>query len=452
MDQGFDESVNLKCGGIGQISDYWGNDYFDDTYYHNGKAQQYKGFCTDVFFGETIRFIKDCKSSDDPFMIYLAPNVTHLPRIVGEEYSQPFIEKGHVKDQAIYYGMITNLDENFGRLETTLKELGIEDDTIIVFTTDDGTAGYAAQFDKKGWALKNGFNMGQRGGKGSPYEGGHRLFSYIKWSGGNLEAGKKVDAMTSVMDVFPTLIDLCDINKPSKLDLHGVSIKNVLYGEKSETRSLVFSKMTPNKPDDFKRNLFCVAQGDWRWINRKELYNVKEDRAQINNIANQHPDIVKQLEKTLDEYLQNNAQEREVPVRFVLGDKNHKKIKLTTQDLWGKSAFNQGHVTSLDEGSGPWKVNFVQSGKYRFTLSRFPLYTNLPFNERAKGKRSKDFTANQAKLAIDKNTYETEVIATENSVSFEIDVEKGQADLETWISSVEGITIPSYFLDVELLK
>ena len=63
MDQGFDETVNLKCGGIGQISDYWGNDYFDDTYYHNGEPQQYKGFCTNVFFNETIRFIEECKST-----------------------------------------------------------------------------------------------------------------------------------------------------------------------------------------------------------------------------------------------------------------------------------------------------------------------------------------------------------------------------------------------------
>jgi len=452
MDQGFDETVNLKCGGIGQVSDYWGNDYFDDTYYHNGKAQQYEGFCTDVFFGETIRFIKECKESNDPFMIYLAPNVTHLPRIVGEEYSQPFLDKGHNKNQAIYYGMITNLDENFGRLMAALKEQGIADNTIIVFTTDDGTAGYAAQFDENGWALENGFNLGQRGGKGSPYEGGHRLFSYIKWSGGKIEGGKKIDEMTSVMDVFPTLMDLCEISPTSGLDLDGISFKEVLYGDKIKDRTLVFSKMTPNKADDHKKNRFCVAQDDWRWINRTELYNVKEDRAQKNNIAEKHPEIIKELEIKLEEYLQNNAQDREVPVRFILGDEDHKKISLTTQDLWGKSAFSQGHVRDLAKGSGPWKVNFMQSGKYRFTLSRFPLYTKLPFNEKVKGKKSKEFTANLAKITIDNKNYETEVVETDTHVSFEIDVKKGEADLETWILSVEGITIPSYYVDVELIK
>jgi len=452
MDQGFDETVNLKCGGIGQISDYWGNDYFDDTYYHNGKPQQYEGFCTDVFFGETIRFIKECKESKDPFMIYLAPNVTHLPAIVGEEYSQPFKDKGHVKNQAIYYGMITNLDENMGRLMDAIEEQGIAENTIIVFTTDDGTAGYAAQFDENGWALENGFNMGQRGGKGSPYEGGHRLFSYIKWPGGNLEGGKKVDEMTSVMDVFPTLMDLCDISPASELDQDGISFKEVLYGNEIKDRSLIFSKMNPDKPDDFKRNLFCVAQDDWRWINRKELYNVKNDRLQKNNIADKHPEIVKILDKKLDYYLENHAKNREVPVRFILGDENHRKISLTTQDLWGKSSFGQGHVKNLDQGHGPWKVNFEQNGTYRFTLSRYPLYTKLAFNEKTKGKKSKEFSANHAKITIGDKTYEHEVDATANNVSFEIEVQKGEADLETWISSVEGLTIPSYFVDVELIK
>ena len=167
-DQGFDETVNFKCGGISQISDYWGNDYFDDTYYHNGKPKKYKGYCTDVFFNETIRYIKEKPKA--PFFIYLATNVTHLPAIVSEAYQKPWLDKGHVKKQAIYYGMITNLDENMGRLQQALKEEGIADDTIIVFTTDDGTAGYAAQFDKNGWPKSNGFNMGQRGGKGSAYE------------------------------------------------------------------------------------------------------------------------------------------------------------------------------------------------------------------------------------------------------------------------------------------
>ena len=456
IDQGFDESVNLRCGGISQISDYWGNDYFDDTYYHNGIPQKYVGFCTDVFFDETIRFIRECKKSNDPFMIYLAPNVTHLPKIVGEEYSKPFIDKEHKRNQAIYYGMITNLDENVEKLMSSLAELGIEDDTIIIFTTDDGTAGYAAQFNKEERALENGFNLGQRGGKGSPYEGGHRLYSFVKWSGGEILAGQEIDQLTSVLDIYPTLLDLCDIKTKNKIDYDGISFKNALYGKEipnNKNRSLVLTKLTPGKPDDFKRNKSCVIQGDWRCVNKKELYNVKNDRGQRNNIADKHPEIVENLNKKLNEFLNKNAKDRDIPVRFILGDKKHKSIDLTTQDLWSKSAFSQSHVRKLEKGSGPWKVTFKNTGKYLITLSRYPLYTNLAFNAKTNGKNSKEFSADKATLKVMDRIYEKTISPTDTQATFEVEINKGDSDLETWITaSKENITVPAYFVNIKYYK
>ena len=87
-----------------------------------------------------------------------------------------------------------------------------------------------------------------------------------------------------------------------------------------------------------------MIQGDWRFVNQSELYNVKTDRLQKNDIAAQHPQIVSQMKAELKKFIQKNAQNREEPVRFVLGDPQHKTIELTTQDLWEKSAFSQGHV------------------------------------------------------------------------------------------------------------
>ena len=114
QDQGFNDVVGLRCGGIGQIADYWGNDYFDDTYYRNGKPEKFEGYCTDVFFNETMRFIREKK--DEPFFIYLAPNITHLPLKVAEKYSKKHVDNGIDEKLAILYGMIDNLDENMGRL------------------------------------------------------------------------------------------------------------------------------------------------------------------------------------------------------------------------------------------------------------------------------------------------------------------------------------------------
>ena len=451
MDQGFDEVVQFKCGGISQISDYWGNDYFDDTYYHNGEPKKYKGYCTDVFFNETIRFIKESK--DEPFMIYLAPNIAHLPAIVGEEYSRPFEAKGHVKKQAIYYGMITNLDENMGRLFATLEEEGLSENTIVVYTTDDGTAGYAAQFDEEGLPLENGFNMGQRGGKGSTYEGGHRVFSYIKWPGGNIIGGKKVDALTSVTDIFPTLTDLCGIESSVSLNQDGKSFKPALYGKNisgNESRVLFVSYLVPEKELDFKRNRFCVAGGDWRWISRQELYNVKDDRAQKHNVAIKFPEIAKRLDQELESFLAKNAMEREIPVRFILGDERAKTVQLTTQDLWGKSVFSQGQIEKLQDGNGGWKVDFKRSGKYRFTLSRYPLYTNLPFNY-TKGNGKIPFNPDNARLIVGGDKIEKTVNPRDNSVSMDVIIKKGQTDLVARITAPDGIDRPAYFVKVEYL-
>ena len=116
-----------------------------------------------------------------------------------------------------------------------------------------------------------------------------------------------------------------------------------------------------------------------------------------------------------------------------------------------KSAFSQGHVRKLAPGRGPWKVTFVNGGDYKITLSRYPLYTGFAFNEKTNGKNSQEFTANKAKLSIGANTYEKDIKATATHVCFEVDVEKGDADMETWIYSEEDITIPSYFVDVEYI-
>ena len=196
QDQGFNDVVGLRCGGIGQIADYWGNDYFDDTYYRNGKPEKFEGYCTDVFFNETMRFIREKK--DEPFFIYLAPNITHLPLKVAEKYSKKHVDNGIDEKLAILYGMIDNLDENMGRLLACLKETGVDEKTIILMTTDDGVQGASISRTPNYW------NMGMRGKKGSQEEGGHRVFSYLRWIGGNIGTpGFKNNTLISIQDVYP---------------------------------------------------------------------------------------------------------------------------------------------------------------------------------------------------------------------------------------------------------
>jgi len=388
-------------------------------------------------------------------MIYLAPNVAHLPNRVDSSYAKPYLEMGLEKGQSIYYGMISNLDENMGRLMQALDVEGLSENTILLFTTDDGPQKNGQQFDQGGWALESGFNAGQRGGKGSSYEGGHRLFSYVKWPAGGIGGGEKMDQFTSIMDVMPTLLELCSIDVPRGLDLDGVSFRPGLYGEEiagSDERPLVISKFNNDESDTLTGNL-CVMFGDWRYNHEGELHNVKEDPAQRDDLAEQYPEVIEQMKAIYAEWLDHATGSIREPVRFILGDARVPVISLTTQDSYmprGNSVFSPGGVLKLDTKNGPWKVRFVRDGSYRITLSRYPLYTQLPMGIHS-GNGKADFDAAMARLSVGERVVEKRVSPEDSHVSFEVSMKAGDADLQTWLIASGGLEIPAYFVDVERL-
>ena len=120
QDQGFDIAVHHGGGGVGQTPDYWGNDYFDDTYWHNGTTQRHEGYCTDVWFAEASKFIDD--NREQPFFVYLSTNAPHGPFIVDKAYSDQYSELPNPTDK--FLGMISNIDENVGKLVKKLRDDG----------------------------------------------------------------------------------------------------------------------------------------------------------------------------------------------------------------------------------------------------------------------------------------------------------------------------------------
>lgn len=117
--RGFQDVVRHLAGGIDEIGNPSGNDFFDDTYYRNGIPEKIDGYCTDVFFRECERFVSE--KSGEPFFAYLPLNAMHGPHTVAEKYSAPFAAQGHPENCAKFYGTITNFDENLGRLFDTLQ-------------------------------------------------------------------------------------------------------------------------------------------------------------------------------------------------------------------------------------------------------------------------------------------------------------------------------------------
>ena len=181
--RGFDETLCHRGGGVGELPDYTGNNYFDDMYFRNGRPQPCSGYCTDVFFDAALDFID--AHAQQPFFVYLATNAMHSPFVVPQHYARPYLEQGIPPRRANFYGMIANFDENMGRLLQRLAALGIADDTSVIFTSDHGTA---AGYDP---ATGDGFNAGRRGIKGSVYDGGHRVPFFLRWTG-SLPAGRSV--------------------------------------------------------------------------------------------------------------------------------------------------------------------------------------------------------------------------------------------------------------------
>ena len=276
QDRGFQDVVWHRCGGVGQASDYWGNDYFDDTYERVkagsrvGKFEKFTGYCTDIWFEEGLRFIQQNK--DKPFLLYLATNAPHGPYRVEKRWAEPYTGNKQVSN-ANFFGMIANVDHNMGILRDRLQELNIADNTILIFMTDNGTAA-GGKFRGLDSTPVVGFNAGMRGKKSSVYDGGHRVPFFIHWPKGNLSGGKDIETLAAHIDVLPTLADLCGISVSEEFDVDGLSLKPLLDGsQKAWTRDhhvVQFhggagGKALPPQPYAFS----VVLTERWRLVNSK---------------------------------------------------------------------------------------------------------------------------------------------------------------------------------------
>ena len=282
-DRGFTEVYRHGGGGIGQTPDLWDNAYFDGSYFHNGEIVPAKGFCTDVFFEQANAFISKCAKQEKPFFAYISTNAPHKPLHCPPKYLEMYEGQSH--NIAAFYGMITNIDDNVGKTRQLINDLGVADDTIFIFTTDNGTASGAKVF-----------NAGMRDGKGSPYEGGHRVPFFVHWPAGGLTKQHDVNELTHAVDVVPTLLEMTGVKKPEVVKFDGVSIADLLHPTKDVDwpKRFVISD-SQRVRDPIKWRSSSVMTGKYRLVNRKELYNVATDPGQKSNIADKHPEVVAEM-------------------------------------------------------------------------------------------------------------------------------------------------------------
>ncbi|MHC4624805.1 MAG: arylsulfatase [Planctomycetota bacterium] len=419
--RGFEETVYHKSWGITSAGAYWGNDYFDDTYYHNGQLQKYDGYCNDVWFTETMKWIKARAAKNEPFFCYLPTNVPHAPLLVPEEYAEPYEQHGKT---AKFFGMIANVDENMGKLMQMLDDIGIADNTIVIFLTDNGGAGGVKVF-----------NAGMRGKKRSPYDGGHRAACFIRWPDGGLKHGGDIDELTTCQDLLPTLIDLCGLRTPGRAEFDGMSLAGVLRGS---AKTLPDRMIVVQYSIDISKWNGAVMWKKWRLVNGDELYNVAADPGQQNNIAGEHPDIVKAMRDHYERWYSEVEPTASQPCYVHIGSRYENPVDLTCAQWYMIYADNLGDIKGGNNSY--WNVFVERPGKYEFTLSRYPLEADTAMDA-PMTVRQHNVTAlpiARARLKIGPFDEAKPVAPGDKSVTFTVSLGAGKTRLHTWFYNNDG--------------
>ncbi len=449
-DRGFTEVMRHGGGGVGQTPDYWDNAYFDGSYWHNGSPEPVEGFCTDVFFDYATKFIKQQKDAGKPFLAYIATNAPHGPMHSPTEFSRPYQDQN--VNLANFYGMIANIDANVGKLRAFLDAEDLTEDTIFIFTTDNGTSSGDGVF-----------NAGMRGKKGSQYDGGHRVPFFIRWPAGGLGGGRDVEPITAYVDVLPTLIDLCRIAPPSGVKFDGTSIAPLLSGDVDKQwpdRILVTDSQRVKDPIKWRQS--AVMTSRWRLINGKELYDIKADPEQKRDVAADHPNAVDRLTEFYEAWWSELEPTFANSTAIYLGHPADNPARLTSHD-WittGSTPWNQSHIRKALNGkpnTGFWNVNVVESGEYEVRLRRWPEEADLAINaplapgapvpgvQAYRTTPGKAIRPTKASLRIGSVSANKDFPADEKEVAFTLKLETGKTTMEASFEQADGEIFGAYY-------
>ncbi|ALJ04703.1 n-acetylgalactosamine-4-sulfatase [Pseudalgibacter alginicilyticus] len=465
QDKGFDDVLMHGGGGVGQTMDYWNNDYFDDTYVHNGKLKKYKGYSTDIWFKKAMQYIE--KQKDKPFFCYLSTNAAHSPYWVDDKYSTPYKDNENIPNAA-FYGMITNIDENIGKLVEYLKSIDLMDNTILIFTADNGSAAgnkMGEGEDRLDGFIAKGNNAGMRGVKASMYEGGHRVPFYIHWKNGGVNVGQDINTLTAHYDILPTLIDLCGLELKEDLKFDGSSLVPLIQGDKTnfEDRIVYVNTQFSTDPVPWKRT--ALMHQNWRLVEGTELYNLDLDPEQRTNIADQFPEKVEAYRAAYDKWWAEISPTFEEKPYFIIGHQAENPATLFCHD-WHSETFTpwkQDHIREGQINNGFWRVKVAETGMYNIKLRRWPEETRLALNAKAplrsalpgtsvtESKKSKVLIIEKAKINIQNKEISKDVNPSDEFVEFEVELEQGETHLQTWFTLDSKEELGAYYATIQKL-
>lgn len=244
---------------------------------------------------ETIKFIEENK--DKPFVAYLGHYTPHIPYTAKPD----LIEKNKDAFEPVYAALIETLDDTIGMITDKLEELHLAENTIVVFTSDNGGLHVPESCHERVT-----HNTPFRAGKGYVYEGGQRVPVIVRYPGHVPEA-RVVDAPFNNIDWIPTLLELVGADAPDDID--GVSFASGLLGDEFPPRTLFWH--FPHYTNQGGRPSGAMREGDWLLVelydeDKAELYNLAEDAGEQQNVADRHPERVAAMRKQLEAWRQEN--------------------------------------------------------------------------------------------------------------------------------------------------
>lgn len=343
-DRGFDEALIHKGGGLCQPSDPRVTSYTDPILWRNGEETRSKGYCTDIFTDAAIAFARAHR--EHPFFAYLSLNAPHTPLDARAEDAAPYLAAGVPPEDAKLYGIITNLDANVGRLLGEIDALGLREDTLVVFFTDNGIV-----FTKDGER----FDAGLRGTKGTPYEGGIRVPCFLRWPGGGTGA-REVTAPASVIDLMPTLLDACGAAVPAGVALDGASLLPALRGRDATGDRTLFSQWHRGDVPVAHRSA-AVITARYKLVNGAELYDLEKDPGETRDIVAENPGVAAELRARYEAWFTAVCAGRDFgPQPIIVGSAAEPVTWLTAQDMrgvdgWGPKDIGVWHIAAESAGA-----------------------------------------------------------------------------------------------------
>lgn len=391
-DQGFDRSVVHRGGGIGQPSDPPGGEgaYSDPVLLIDGELTPTRGYCTEVFADAALAFARESVAAGQPFLAVLTTNAPHgpfddVPADLLERYRErdlspaafppsgdPSLPPSHDEERlARIFAMISDIDRQVGRLLDGLDELGVADDTLVIFLVDNGPNTRRWQPDRRGM-------------KGEVWEGGVRSPLWVRWPA-RIAPGERWGTPVAHVDLLPTVLAACGVAPPDDLALDGVDLLARLTGEDPgddlppADRPVVIQAHRGDAPV-YGHNAM-IRQRRWKLVHPSgfgapddpadpptwQLYDLYNDPYELSDVAAEHPAVVSLLVARYDAWFADVTAAGFEPVPLWVGAPDQGPVHLTRQD-W-RQAVDRGWG---GRSEGAWWVDVRHPGPYEVVVRAPP--------------------------------------------------------------------------------